>query len=56
MMIGSEYWNPIRAAIQEVMLKEGTFLEGEVDIVITDSPAEAVAHINQVVQSVLKHE
>ncbi len=49
-MMGSDYWKPIRTAIQEVMFKEGTFLEGEVDIVITDSPEAAVAHIQQAVQ------
>lgn len=46
-MMGSEYWHPIRNAIREVMFKEGTFKEGEVEVMITDSPSEAVAHINQ---------
>ncbi len=50
-MMGSDYWHPIRTAIREVMFQEGTFKEGEVNLVITDSPIEAVAHINQVVQT-----
>lgn len=49
-MMGSEYWKPIRNAIREVMFQEGTFKEGEVNLFITDSPAEAVAFINQGVQ------
>lgn len=47
-MMGSEYWKPIRNAIREVMFQEGTFQEGEVNLLITDSPAEAVAHIDQI--------
>ncbi|HIK44740.1 MAG TPA: TIGR00730 family Rossman fold protein [Leptolyngbyaceae cyanobacterium M65_K2018_010] len=53
-MMGSEYWHPIRAAIRDVMFKEGTFSEGEVDLLITDSPVEAVTHIQQTVPSSLK--
>ena len=44
-MMGSDYWNPIRQAIQEVMFREGTLTEGEVDTCLTDSPEEAVAYI-----------
>jgi uncharacterized protein (TIGR00730 family) len=49
-MLGSEYWEPIRHAIRAVMFQEGTFQEGEVNLLITDSPAEAVAQINQIVR------
>lgn len=49
-MMGSDYWNPIRNAIREVMFQEGTFKEGEVHMLITDSPVEAVAQIDQAVQ------
>ena len=45
-MMGSDYWNPINKAIEDVMYREGTFTEGEVDIFLTDSPEEAVTHIN----------
>lgn len=48
-MMGSDYWNPIRTAIREVMFQEGTFKEGEVNMLVTDSPTEAVTHIDQVV-------
>lgn len=50
-MMGSEYWKPIRNAIREVMFQEGTFKEGEVSLFITDSPAEAVAYIDQIVRA-----
>jgi uncharacterized protein (TIGR00730 family) len=50
-MMGSEYWNPIRNAIREVMFQEETFKEGEVNVFITDSPAEAVAYIDQIVRA-----
>ena len=49
-MMGRDYWNPIRAAMREVMFHEGTFKEGEVDMFITDSPVDAVAQINQAVR------
>lgn len=49
-IMGSDYWKPIRNAIREVMFQEGTFKEGEVHMLITDSPVEAVAQINQVVR------
>jgi uncharacterized protein (TIGR00730 family) len=52
-MMGSDYWNPVRNAIQQVMFEAGTFQEGEVGSIVTDSPAEAVAHITQVVQPIL---
>lgn len=52
-MMGRDYWKPVRHALQKVMFEAGTFQEGEVDVMMTDSPAEAVAHINQVVQLVL---
>lgn len=49
-MMGSDYWKPIRNAIREVMFQEGTFKEGEVHMLITDSPVEAVAQIDQAVR------
>ena len=52
-MMGSDYWNPVREAIQKVMFESGTFQEGEVGMIITDSPAEAVAHITEVVHPLL---
>jgi predicted Rossmann-fold nucleotide-binding protein len=52
-MMGSEYWSPVRSAIQQVMFEAGTFQEGEVGLFITDSTAEAIVHITQVVQPVL---
>ena len=50
-MMGKDYWNPIIQAIQEVMYKEGTFTEGEVDTFLTDSPELAVAHIDRVIHA-----
>ena len=50
-MMGKDYWNPIIQAIQEVMYKEGTFTEGEVDTFLTDSPEVAVAHIDRVIRA-----
>jgi uncharacterized protein (TIGR00730 family) len=49
-MMGSEYWKPIRNAIREVMFQEETFKEGEVNLFITDSSVEAVAYIDQIVR------
>ena len=50
-MMGSDYWSPIIEAIRKVMFSEGTLTEGEVDTFLTDSPEEAVAHINRVIHN-----
>jgi uncharacterized protein (TIGR00730 family) len=50
-MMGVDYWKPIRESIRNVMFEAGTFQEGEVDMLLTDSPAEAVAHIQKVAPS-----
>lgn len=41
-VMGKEFWAPLRAFIRETMFKEGTIVEGEVVPMFTDSPAEAV--------------
>jgi hypothetical protein len=51
-LMGKEYWHPVQAAIQQVMFEAGTFQAGEVGVMMTDSPSQAVAHITQVVQPV----
>ena len=50
-LMGSDYWTPITQAIREVMLSEGTLTEGEIDTFLTDSPEEAVAHIDRVIRA-----
>ncbi len=46
-----DYWSPIIQAITEVMLSEGTLTEGEVDTFLTDSPEEAVTHIDRLIRT-----
>ena len=50
-LMGSDYWTPITQAIREVMLSEGTLTEGEIDTFMTDSPEEAVAHIDRLIRA-----
>jgi len=44
-VMGVDYWDPLRAFIRDTMFAEGTLTEGEVVPYYTDSPEEAVAHI-----------
>lgn len=44
-VMGLEFWAPLRAFIRGTMFKEGTIVEGEVNPLFTDDPAEAVACI-----------
>ena len=47
-VMGYEYWEPLRTFIRGTMFDEGTITEGEVTPFYTDSPADAVAHIRSV--------
>jgi uncharacterized protein (TIGR00730 family) len=47
--MGSEYWGPILSTLGDQALREGTIAEGEMAVFSTDSPEEAVAHIDAVV-------
>lgn len=44
-VMGNEFWEPLRAFIRDRMFKEGTLTEGEVVPLFTDDPAEAAEHI-----------
>ncbi len=48
-VMGYEFWEPLRAFLRGTMFKEGTITEGEVTPFYTDLPAEAVAHIQEAV-------
>ena len=43
--MGSAYWSPLIRYAEEIMLGEGTISRGELDFLLTDDPAEAVANI-----------
>lgn len=43
--MGTDFWAPMLEFAEESMLREGTVATGEVEVFWTDSPAEAVAHI-----------
>ena len=44
-VLGLDYWEPLREFIRDKMFGEGTLTEGEVMPFYTDEPAEAVDHI-----------
>jgi uncharacterized protein (TIGR00730 family) len=46
-VMGYEYWEPLRAFIRGTMFDEGTITDGEVTPFYTDSPEDAVAHIRR---------
>ena len=48
--MGQDYWDELLDFVQKRMLKEKTINEGEVAVFGTVSPAEAVAHIDNVVR------
>lgn len=48
--MGTEYWGPILSTLGDQALRAGTISEGEIAIFSTDSPEEAVAHIDAVVR------
>lgn len=49
--MGQDYWDELLDFVQKRMLKEKTINEGEVAVFGTDSPAEAVAHIDSIVRN-----
>ena len=49
--MGGDFWRPALGAMRDAMLAEGTISPGEVDSFPTDSPEEAVAHIDAVVKA-----
>jgi len=49
-IMGTEFWNPMLAFLRDTMVKEGTISPEDLDyFMVTDSPTEALAHINEVV-------
>ena len=50
--MGTDYWVELIDFIQKAMLREGTIRDGEVEVFQTDSPAEAVSYISQMVEPV----
>ncbi|MBK9973206.1 MAG: TIGR00730 family Rossman fold protein [Planctomycetes bacterium] len=49
-LMGSEYWKPLLAMLQDTMVREGTIEQADVNrIQVTDSPAEAVETIRNAV-------
>ena len=44
-VMGTDFWSPLREFIRTKMFEEGTVQEGEVTPVYTDEPSQAVAHI-----------
>jgi uncharacterized protein (TIGR00730 family) len=49
--MGSRYWEEIHVAARRAMVREGTIDPDEVEAYYTDSPEEAVRHIEDVVRS-----
>ena len=49
--MGQDYWDELLDFVQKRMLREKTINEGEVTVFGTDSPAEAVSHIDSVVKN-----
>jgi len=49
--MGQDYWDELLDFVQKRMLREKTINEGEVAVFGTDSPAEAVSHIDSVVKN-----
>ncbi len=46
-VMGYEYWQPLRDFLRGTMFTEGTLTEGEVVPFYTDVPADAVAHVRR---------
>ncbi len=46
-IMGTDYWAPLRKFIRETMFAEGTLTEGEITPFWTDSPTAAVEHIQR---------
>ena len=53
--MGTEFWHRALGDMWETMRAEGTIAVGEVDSIPTDSPEEAVAHIDAVVKANAAH-
>ncbi len=49
--MGTDYWGPIFSTLGRQALREGTISEGDLGVFSTDSPEEAVAHIDAVVRA-----
>ena len=49
--MGTEFWSRALGSLRETMLAEGTVTTGEIETFRTDSPEEAVAHIDAVVRA-----
>ncbi len=49
--MGTDYWGPILSTLGDQALREGTISEGEIAVFSSDSPTEAVAHIDAVVRA-----
>ena len=49
--MGVDYWGPILSILGEQALREGTISEGEIAVFSTDSPEEALHHIDAVVRA-----
>jgi hypothetical protein len=48
-LMGTEFWSPLLALLQERMLSEGTIDATDLGLLyVTDSPADAVAHISTI--------
>ena len=45
LIMGGEYWSPLLDFVRTTMIAEGTIGEKEVDLILTDSPDEAVRRI-----------
>lgn len=50
--MGTEYWQPLLDFARESMLREGTIDEDEIDLLLTNSPEEAVSYIDRLVKPV----
>jgi uncharacterized protein (TIGR00730 family) len=49
--MGHRYWDDIHVTARQTMIREGTIDPDEVEALYTDSPEEAVAHIDRVVRT-----
>jgi len=50
-LVGKDFWDPIIDFMRDTLLTQGTMDESDLDrLFVTDSPAEAVAHVLQVVE------
>jgi len=47
--MGTEFWQPLIDFARDSMVREGTIVAGEVDVLTTDSPSEALEYVRGVV-------